>query len=222
MSRMGSEILRLRKEIGLTQKQLAKQVGVSEGFIAEVEAGRKIPGSDLIARISKALRQEVGKLDLLESDEANYKEEPDKKVVKVIEKPVQAIWDDALAGVLMSVPVCNYKLDKTGAAKQLPIIDNKVEGFAKDKVIYLLIENNEMSGFRICKGDIVLAHSTQQIEKDAIYLMEYQNKRAVRQVKILDKEKLLLISNSGSLNTETASKKDVKILARLIRLEIML
>jgi DNA-binding XRE family transcriptional regulator len=42
MSRMGLEISRLRKEIGMTPKQLAKLVGVTEGFIIEVEAGRKI------------------------------------------------------------------------------------------------------------------------------------------------------------------------------------
>lgn len=222
MGRMGLEISRLRKEIGMTQKQLAKLVGVTEGFIIEVEAGRKILKGDLITKISKALRKEAGKLELFEEDEQAIRPEPDKKVVKVIEKPVQQTWNDALSGVLMNVPVFTYKMDKTLDVKKLPIIANKVEGFPKDKVCYLAIEDNEMIGFKMTRGDLVLAHITHEIEKDAIYLIEYNGKRIVRQVKALDGGKLLLVSNEGRLAAETVYKKDVKILAHLIRLEITL
>lgn len=222
MSRMGSEISRLRKEAGITQKQLAKMVGVTERFIEEVETGKKVLNSELIARVSKALRQEVGKLDLYDEAEVNRRPEPDRNVKKVIEKPVQAIWTDALAGVIMTVPVYDYKMDKAVASKQLPIIANKVEGFPKDKVFYLTVEDNEMSGFRLAKGDLVLVCSTQEIEKDAIYFIEQDGRKYIRQIKKLDQDKLLLVSNSGSLLTETASKKDIRVLARLIRLEIML
>jgi transcriptional regulator with XRE-family HTH domain len=222
MSRMGLEIGRLRKEIGMTPKQLAKLVGVTEGFILEVEAGRKVLNGDLAAKISKALRQEVGKLDLYEGEENLRIPEPDKNVVKVIEKPVQAVWDNALAGVLMAVPIYSYKMDKPIGTRQLPIIANKVEGYPKDKVFYMTIEDSEMTGFRIFKGDLTLAYATKEIEKEAIFLIEYKEKRVVRKIKALDGEKLLLVSYSGSLTTETVLKREVKILARLIRLEIML
>jgi len=222
MSRMGSEISRLRKEVGMTQKQLAKLVGVTEKFIIDVEEGRKVLNSELSIKISKALRHEVGNLDIYESETRLYKPEPDRKVVKVIEKPVQAVWNDALAGVLMTVPVYGYNLDKAVDSRQLPIIANKVEGFQKDKVFYLVIEDDEMAGFRIYNGDVALACGTQEIEKDAIYLIEYNGKKAVRQVKKLNNDKLLLISNKRSLITETIMKKDIKVIARLIRLEIML
>jgi transcriptional regulator with XRE-family HTH domain len=222
MSRMGLEVGRLRKEIGMTQKQLAKLVGVTEGFIAEVEAGRKVLNGDLAAKISKALRQEVGKLDLYEGEENYNIPEPKKDVVKVIEKPVQAVWDNALAGVLMAVPVYGYKMDKSLGAKQLPIIANKVEGYPKDKVFYMTIEDSDMTGFRIFKGDLALAYTTKEIEKEAVFLIEYNGKRVIRKIKVLEGEKLLLVSYKGSLTTETVLKKDIKILARLIRLEIML
>lgn len=222
MSRMGSEICRLRKEAGMTQKQLAKLVGVTERFIEEVETGKKVLNSDLIVRVSKALRQEVGKLDLYDETEVSRRPEPDKNVKKVIEKPVQAVWTDALAGVIMTVPVYDYKMEKAVDTKHLPIIANKVEGLPKDRVFYLTVEDNEMSGFRLAKGDLVLACSTQEIEKDAIYFIELGGRKSIRQIKKLDQDKLLLVSNSGSLTTETASKKDVKVIARLIRLEIML
>lgn len=222
MSRMGSEISRLRKEAGMTQKQLAKLVGVTERFIEEIETGKKVLNSELIVRVSKALRQEVGKLDLYDEAEVGRRPEPDKNVKKVIEKPVQAIWTDALAGVIMTVPVYDYKMDNAIGTKQLPIISNKVEGFPKDKVFYLTVEDNAMSGFRLTKGDLVLAFSTQEFEKDAIYFIEQDGKKTIRQVKKLDQDKLLLIGNSGSLTTETVQKKDIQVLARFIRLEIML
>lgn len=140
----------------------------------------------------------------------------------MIEKPVQAIWTDALSGVIMTVPVYDYKMDKAVGSRQLPIIANKVEGYSKDKIFYLSVEDNEMSGFRITKGDLVLACGAQEIEKDAMYFIEQDGRKYIRQIKKLDQDKLLLVSNSGSLSTETTSKKDVKVLAKLIRLEIML
>ncbi len=221
MGRMGLEISRLRKEIGMTQKQLAKIVGVTEGFIIDVETGKKIPKSDLITKISKALRKEVDKLDLFETD-AMLTPEPDKKVVKVIEKPVQAIWSDALAGVLANVPVYNYKMDQAITTKHMPIMSGKIEGFPKDKVFYLSIEDDDMAGFRISKGDMAFAFSTHELDKDAIFLIEFNDRRLIRQIKVLDSEKLLLVSNKGSIITSTVMKKDVKIIARLVRVEITL
>lgn len=222
MNRMGSEISRLRKEVGMTQKQLAKLVGVTENFIIDVEAGRKILNGDLITKISKALRKKAGKLDLFQEDESIQRPEPEKNVVKVIEKPVQDTWNDALAGVLMNVPVYTYNMDKALDTKKLPIIANKVEGHPKDKVFYLSIEDNEMAGFKISKDALALAYSTHEIEKDAIFLIQYNGRRLIRQVRAIEGGKLLLVSNGGKLSLETVSKNDVKIIARLIRLEIML
>lgn len=222
MSRMGDEIARLRKEIGITPKQLAKTVGVSEGFINDVEWGRKIPSDDQINRISKALRKEVGRLDIYETEEKNKAPEPDSAVVKVIEKPVQQIWNDALAGILVNVPVYNGKMDKVMGDRKLPIIANKVEGFPKEKVLYIHIDDETLADFRISKGDHVLAVSTHEVEKEALYLIEYHARRAIKKIKMLKDNKLLLISSKGSLATETVSQKDIKVIARLIRLEVLL
>lgn len=222
MSRIGSEICRLRKEAGLTQKQLGKMVGVSEKFIDEVESGRRVMSSDLINRVAKALRQEAGRLDLFDESEVRSRPEPEKNVKKVIEKPVREIWTDALAGVLMTVPVYGYDLENSTSSRQLPIIDNKVEGHQKDKVLYIKAEDDSMSGFRIMKGDLALAFRTSEAESDAICLVEHKGARMIRQIKRLDQDRLLLVGNSGRLTTETVSKKEIKILARLIRLEIAL
>lgn len=221
MSRMGSEINRLRKEKDLTQKQLGKLVGVSEGFIADVETGKRVLNDELAARIYKVLGQEAAKDDLYVPKERGSTDAV-KNLEKVVPKPVQQVWSDALGEVLKIVPVYDYKMDKTVDTKQLPIVSNKVEGYPKDKVFYLQIEDNDMTGFRISKGDLALSYSTQEIDKDGIFLIEYAGKRAVRQVKRLEGDKLLMVSNKGSLVTETVTVKNTRVLARLIRLEIRL
>lgn len=222
MSRVGSEIARLRREKGITQKQLGKMAGVSESFIDEVESGKKVLNGALFARIIKLLGQEEDKYELYTDDKSESGREVPVKSMKAVPKPVQAIWDDALAGVLKSIPVYTYDMDKVLESRQLPVISNKVEGYPKDKVFYLKISDDDMSGFRIMKGDIALAFSHQEIEKDAIYLIELQGKRMIRQIKKLGGEKLLLVYNSGNLGTEMTTVKDIKVLAKLIKLEIVL
>ena len=219
MSRVGLEIIRLRKEKAMTQKQLAKLVGVSEGFIDEVESGKKVLKDDLLNRITKILGQSGGTSDLTVL-EHNIK--VDAPIVKAPPKPVQQVWTDALESILKTVNVFNYKMDKAIGTRQLPIVSNKVEGLPKDKVFYLKIEDNDMIGFRITQEDLALAFSTQEIEKDALFFIEYDGKRAIRQIKRLEGNKVLLVSNNGSLVTETAALNTIKILARLIRLEISL
>jgi len=222
MSRLGSEISRLRKEAGLTKKQLAKAIGVSESYLTEVEAGRKVINSSLAAKISKTLKKEINSLELVNEAEISKMPEPDEKVVKVIQKPVRDIWNDALSGVLKDVPIYNYALDRVSGKKQLPVIGNRIEGYSKDKVICLKIEDNEMAGFRIKKDDLALAYYTGDLENEGIYLIEHSGNRMVRQLKIIEGNKLLLVKNFGRLFTETADKSDVKIIARLFRLEIAL
>lgn len=222
MSRVGLEICKLRKEKGMTKKQLGKLIGVSEGFIDEVESGKKVLNGALFSRTIKILGQEEDKYDLYTNEAAEPGKELSPKSIKAVPKAVQPIWNDALAGVLKAVPVYQYSMDKVIEHRQLPVISNRVEGHPKDKVFYIQIEDDDMSGFRIMKGDIALSYSTQEIEKDAIYLIEMNKKRMVRQIKKLGGEKLLLVYNNGKLATEMTSTKDINILAKLIKLEIML
>ncbi|NTV91047.1 MAG: DNA-binding protein, partial [Clostridiales bacterium] len=130
--------------------------------------------------------------------------------------------DDALSGLLKDVPVFGFSMDKSSGTRQLPVISNKVEGLQKDKAVYLKIENNEMAGFRIMKDDLALAYLTGEIEKDGVYLVEHSGHRMIRQIRTIEAGKLLLVSNMGGISTETVYRKDIKILAKLVRVEISL
>ena len=240
MSRIGQEINKLRIQKGMSPKQLAKKLGVSEGFVLDIETGKKIVSDDMIGRFSKALDFELGPIGLFASDDISPSKHEDtgrglqttagikpKSTINTIQKaasqqPIQEVWDDAFGNILKTVPIYDYKMDRIIDKKLLPIEKNKVEGFTKEKVFYLNIEDSDMSGFRIYKGDRAFSVLVSEIDKDGIFFVEYNGLRAVRQVKRLQADKLLLIYNKGNLITETISTKEIKVLAKLIKLEIEL
>lgn len=226
MSRLGTEISRLRQEKGLTRKQLAKLAGVAESFILDVETGKRVVKDDVALRIIKILGHEADKYGL-NNDDDNPAQEPVKSpataaAAKAAPKPVQQIWSDALGSILKTVPVYDYSMDKVFETRQLPVVSNKVEGFAKEKVFYLKIDESDMAGFRIMRGDTALACMVQEYDRDGIFFVEYAGKKAVRQVKKLDGGKLLLVSNKGGIQTDTVNAKEIKFIARLIKIEIPL
>lgn len=47
-----------RKELGMTQQQVAAAAGMSNGFLSEILSGESAPGLGIIGRVAKALRVE--------------------------------------------------------------------------------------------------------------------------------------------------------------------
>lgn len=48
-------IIEKRKELGMSQRQLAKLVGITQQFMNEIESGRKSPSIEVLINICKAL-----------------------------------------------------------------------------------------------------------------------------------------------------------------------
>jgi len=228
MSRVGERVKAARSSSNMSQKQLAKKLGVAESFIADVELGRKIMNEGMINRISKVLNVDLNDVNMLATDE-DLKRENEVKRASVpplkgskSQEETKDIWNQAFGSVLKNVPVYDYSLNVVKSTRQLPVHSNKIEGHSADKVFYIEIEDEDMIGYRISKGDIALAYSIKELENNSICLMDYKDKRAVRQVKKLDNTKVLIISNSGTVKTETAAIKDIKPIAKLVKLEIVL
>ena len=221
MSRVGDRIKEVREAKAISQKQLGKKLGVSESYINEIEMGRKVINEKMLEKISKILGEEIEDTSVsFHADE--HVEERKPKLERPSEEKVKEVWNDAFSSVLKNVAIYKYDLAKAIGIKQMPIISNKVEGYAQDKVLFLEIENDDMLGFRICTGDIAFAHLTHEIENNAISLVDYNGERVLRQIKKLDSNKILLISNKGSMRTETVQHKDVKVIAKLDRVEFKL
>ncbi|MGO5074909.1 helix-turn-helix domain-containing protein [Clostridium sporogenes] len=220
MSRVSDKIKEARLKKGLTQKQLAKKLGVAESFINEVESGRKIINESLMNRISKVLGKGINDIGI--SFEEEVSSEPKREIPINKNNKIKDVWDNAFSSIIKDVPVYNYNLDRVIYNKQLPIIGNKVQGIHQDKVLFLKIEEEDMSGFRINKGDIAFGYIHHEMENNCIFLIEHNNKRSVRQLKRLDGDKILLINDGISLRTEAVRLKDIKIIAKLLKVEVTL
>ncbi|MBW6411074.1 helix-turn-helix domain-containing protein [Clostridium weizhouense] len=222
MSRVGEKIKQAREKNGISAKVLAKKLGVAEKYINDIELGRKVANESFIERVAKFLKTDLNDISMVVTDEELMKEKKSIKELpnKKIEK--SEVWTDAFASVIKSVPIYDYSLSNKKGSKELPIYSNKVEGYPQDKVFYLEIEDDEMTGFRMLKGDLAFAHIVKELSNNGLFLIEYKGKRKIRQIKSLGNSKVLLVSNSGSLFTETMESKEISVIAKLERIEIKL
>lgn len=222
MSRVGENIKQAREKSGMTVKALAKKLGVAEKYINEVEMGRKVVPESFIDRAAKVLNTDLNDISMVVTDEALMEE---KKTLRDLpKKKIESseVWTDAFASVLKSVPIYDYSLSNKKGSKEMPVHSNKIEDYPQDKVFYLEIEDDEMNGFRILKGDLAFAHIVKEVSNNGFFLIDYKGKRKIRQVKVLGNSKVLLVSNAGSLLTETMEVKELNIIAKLERIEIKL
>ena len=223
MSRVGQRIKDARLKSGMSQKVLAKKLGVAEKYINDVELGRKVVQESFIDKAAKILNTDLNDISMVVTDEALMEE---RKTLEVNKRPKKVetseVWNDAFASVLKSVPVFDYSLNSIKGKKELPVHSNKVEGFPQDKVLYIEVQDNDMSGFRMVKGDLAFAHLVKEPSNNGIFLLDYKGERIIRQLKSLGNSKYLLVSNGGALLTETVTVKDFEVVAKLERIEINL
>ncbi len=53
---MGEKIRQARKDVGMTQKELADALGVSESFISQYETGKREPKRQTLIKLASALK----------------------------------------------------------------------------------------------------------------------------------------------------------------------
>lgn len=222
MSRVGENIKQAREKSGMTVKSLAKKLGVAEKYLNEVEMGRKVAPESFIDKAAKVLQADLNDISMVVTDEQLMEERKNLKEVPKRNVESSEVWTDAFSSVLRSVPIYNYSLSTKKGFKEMPIHSNKIEDYPQDKVFYLEIEDNEMNGFRMLKGDIAFAHSVKEVSNNGFFLIDYKGSRKIRQVKVLGNSKVLLVSNAGSLITETMELKEMDVIAKLERVEIKL
>lgn len=217
MSRVGTGIHDARLQKGMSQKELAKKLGVSESFIADVESGRKIANEQFIIRAEKLLGVDLNEADMFQTDEPveNIKETAPSKTIN-------KQWEDAFSNVLKKLPVMDIKMQEIYGYKYLPVIDKKVEGYNPEKVVYIKVPDDSMRGFRMHKDDIVMLFQNSELISNSICLIEIDGKRCIRQIKRLDSAKVLILSHYTDLKTETRDIKSIEVIGRCVKLEIEL
>ena len=236
MSRLGDLIRTERIRQKLTPKQVAKKCGVSESYLMAVEAGTRIIADDQARRILKAigLKQQneaeftlddiAATVDLVQVQpkmaEA-LKKKPEKKEAELAASTVEesvagSVWLDALQSVLKRVPVMNAVMKPVGY-QLVPVENGRIEGANPDKVFFYLAPDDSMRGFRIHKGDIVLTVPAQSPVDGAVMLMNYNEHRYLRKIKILDDRNVLLQSYDREYEAETVPINEIGFLSRCVK-----
>ena len=233
MSRLGDLILLERTRQKLTRKQVARKCGVSEGYIKDVEEGRRIIQDDQARRILKTLGTSQRKEAEFSLDEiaatvdlgtlAPAKPAPQKAEAP---KPASAeeqsgIWLDALSSVLQPVPIMNAGFVQIGR-RMLPIQDGKIEGAKPERVLYFQAPDDSMRAMRIEKGDLVLVVPQALPVDGAIMLVEYGAHRCLRRIRLLGDSKILLQSGDRDLDAQAMHISEIKLVGRAVRIEITL
>jgi len=217
MSRVGLRIKQERMKANFSTKELAKKLGISEGYLQDIELGKRIANEELIKRIEKILNINLNDslFDEVEQPIENIKEY--KEPVKVNKQ-----MEEAFSSILKKIPVCDLYLKEIYDYKFLPIKDKKVEGYNAEKVFYIIAPDDSMRGFRIARGDKIMVYLTPEMENNAIYLIEIDGKRMIRQLKRLDANRVLLISQNSDIKTESREIKTFKIIGKCIKVEFEL
>ena len=236
MSRLGDLIRTERIRQKMTPKQVAKKCGVSESYLMAVEAGTRIIADDQARRILKAigLKQQneaeftlddiAATVDLAQVQpklaEALKKKPEHKEAEKVassVEESVAgSVWLDALQSVLKRVPVMNAVM-KPVSYKLVPVENGRIEGANPDKVFFYLAPDDSMRGFRIHKGDIVLTVPANSPVDGAIMLLNYNEHRYLRKIKVLDDRTVMLQHYDREYEAETVPINEIGFLSRCVQ-----
>ena len=229
MSRLGDLIKLERGRRGLSAKQVAKKVGVSESYLLAVEQGTRIIADDQARRILKVLGAQdpvSTELDAAAEPPVKLRPKPRAYILPVEEQNTpnreaqnasNDAWLDALGGVVKRVPV----MDPEGVVIDhvlTPIIQGKIEGGAPDKVLYYRCPDDMLRGFRVHAGDLLLVVPTNKAEDGRLMLVEHKGQRMVRKLLKLDGGRIQMQAFDHEFSAVVGNIQTVKVLGRCVRL----
>ena len=192
MSRLGDLIRTERIRQKMTPKQVAKKCGVSESYLMAVEAGTRIIADDQARRILKAI-------GLKQQNEAEF------------------TLDDIAATVDLAQvqPKLAEALKKKPEHKEAEKV--RIEGANPDKVFFYLAPDDSMRGFRIHRGDIVLTVPANSPVDGAVMLLNYNEHRYLRKIKVLDDRTVMLQHYDREYEAETVPISEIGFLSRCVQ-----
>jgi len=123
------EIMRLRKKVGLTQKQLAKQSNVSQSLIAKIEAGKIDPAYSNAQKILETL-------NTLNNESVQAKDILNSNIISIG-------GDEGLRNAITKMKRYNIS--------QMPVIDSKkIIGLVSEAIILEALINGKTHDDMVC------------------------------------------------------------------------
>ena len=235
MNRLGQKVEKARIQKGWTPKVLAKKAGISESYLVEAEDGKKIMNENLVNRISKILKvnlNDSGDIYASEQETGNKKPAgtaprgsedaplPARQAHTLAGSPTPQ-WEQAFSTVLKDVQVYTQDLSRVLCQKNLVIQDNKVEGIPVNKAFFVRIEQEtDLDRPELRKGDLVLVQKTGAVETAGVYIVRFQNRIRIGEIKPLGGALFLLGSRRGNREAETANARDLTVIGKCIKAEM--
>ncbi len=229
MHDIGKLIQTARVSKGLTAKQLAKQCGVAESNIIDIEGGRKIASEALLKRFAKLLAVDLN-IDF--ADLADQEPPARQKNIKIdagsraekkdkTEKPVEQ-WEMAFGNILRKIPVYDLETWQVVEQRLQPVTNNKIDGVAPDKLIFVRMRGDALLGLGVKNGDLLKVALARDITHNGIHLLRMGGRLYLRRTRKMDGEKVLLMDFDRDSKTEIRTVKEIETVGRCLAAEILL
>jgi phage repressor protein C with HTH and peptisase S24 domain len=136
------------------------------------------------------------------------------------EKPTEQ-WEMAFGNVLRKMPVHDLATWQIKDYKLQPLINNKIDGFAPDKVIFVRVAGQSLHGLGIKEGDVLKVVLLRDIVHNGVHIVDIGGKPSVRRLRKLDGDKVLLMEFDRENKTEIRGSKEVNVIGRCLSAEIV-
>ncbi len=231
MSRLGDMIKKERESRKLSPRDAARACGVAEGYLSEVESGRRIINDAEAARILRRMgavqpQGDMGEANWLDEAPAAPKT-PERPAAKPASPPARKdegpadAWLDALGGVMRRVPVLDAG-GRTLEYRPMPVMGGLIEGAPADKVFYYRMPDDALLGYRLRAGDLLFCVPVAAPPEEATLVFSLKGQTLCRRVQKLEGNRLLVQTLDARPASQTLALRDVTILGRAVRAEILL
>lgn len=241
MSRLGDTIKTARLASKMTEKALGKKSGFSESFIKEIEMGTRIVSDEQAQRILKLLgvKNPVStELEVAAEPPAQLRPKPRPYIMPIPDAPkpeapaasmayttateqeavASDAWLDALSGIVKRVPV----MGEDGMVIDhvpVPIVSGKIEGGQPDKVMYYRCPDDNLRGYRVHAGDLLLVVPETGVVDDEIMVVQHKGKRIARKLVKQDGNKVLMQSFDREYAGERVDRREIVVIGKCVKLE---
>lgn len=233
MSRVGDNIKKVRESSGMSARQLAKKMGVSESFLLDVESGRKVANEAMIQRFSKILGRNVSELGLDSFETTVFKEEKEAqrqtrvREARPVKAPVKAapikersdVWEQAFGSTLKNVPIYSPAFQDPVGHKLYPIEDGRINGIQAEKAVVVRQDSDELKGYGIFRNSCLMGSPVKELVQGGYYLLSIHGRNLIRKVRLPGNANVLLCTWQEREISESVTLKDVKPLVQFTRME---
>lgn len=206
-SQFSERVSKMRKSLGLTQTELAKQVGVVQRQVAAYEAGESKPRDSVLIRLASALGSTPGWLASGDGQEPNHKNFIPYTSVRQIPLLIMGPYADTLGDVLNSADTfhpCSIEVSDNAFAMR--IVGESMTG---------------SGGFSFPDGCIVIFDPDVEANQGSFVLYGYEEEMTFKQY-YADLFQITLKALNNNYSDLVLNKNEGKIIATAVYAEINL